>query len=443
MATQASSSPFEAVPPEVFDIILGHLDEPAPSSQKLRYQPTFSVTESSVSRPPIKSLSLTSSGLRNAVLCKLFRHARQLVRAIERGSDGQREGPSLDWPDTLFSQFVSFIRQAGLQGLVQSFTLVIEEDVEKDYQPERNDIDYSKGHTVYESRWLELSELFDGAFRRLTLVVPPFCLGLLTSLAVDKDVRNEFHMPYHILSLERGDEPSARSEGQSYLNRDSAPACTLPILFTTMPWTSLLLNEGSFLRRYTEPSGVHGARHPSITYPLLQLLGLVDPRLASYKRSPILPNLHSLAYVSIYPPVGYITVFLDLVNYLPSLRKFFFQTMPLSDLLPDPMQRLVVDFEKLMMHLRISFHEILYRFLGDQDHAVFYRNGNLKTIECGNPEERRAAGTSETVWEMFVPVETGQTLHEYFRTFGWEFKDGDVHGGMLVRMKKKAAIAHN
>ena len=428
MAVRVSDSRLENVPTEIFDLILSYLDDPPPSFRKLLHQPTSNITESSVPWSPIKSLSLTSRGLREAVLAKLFRHARQLVPATERNSQSKSGDISLDWSEKL-SDFVSFIRHAGLHQDIQSFTLVIEEDSEKDHAPQEEDADYSRERAIYESRWRDLFQLLGQGLRRLTLVAPPYCLGLLTSLSVKRDVLNEFHMEYHILSFDRGDHSSAPVEHQIDLVKAPEPACMLPTLFTIVPWESLLLNEGSFLRRYSELSGVDGAHPPSIIYSLLELLDPLDPMSKRYKDAPIMTSLHSLAYISVYPPISYFEDFLNIVDFLPSMRRFFFQTSPLTELIPDPNQRSIVDFSVLVLHLRLAVNHIFHRLIVGHDRGTPHRNKNLDTIECGNPEE--GLGT-------VLPMEMGPTLSEYLTKLGWELQKGGSPGGRLVRIKKKA-----
>jgi len=137
-----------------------------------------------------------------------------------------------------------------------------------------------ENHEV-QNRWEDIFRIVNP--KHLTIVYAPPLLGILARLSVRVDVHREFRMPYCILSLILlFQKPFGAST--------KTPPPLTPTLLSHRPWTSLLLNKGSFLRAYASPDG-----HSTLMYPsslLSALTSLPSPALA--------PFIYSPTYIAIF-----------------------------------------------------------------------------------------------------------------------------------------------
>jgi hypothetical protein len=328
-----------SLPAELLDKIFGFLDQPAPSVAVLEDQPQLEITFSNTA--DLKSISCVSSRWRQAVIQPLFRHTRLIFRSDNRDF-------TTGWPAE-YQSFLAFVRSNDLGPSVQSFTLEVEESPDLDHDDE-----------IYSSEpipnpWQDFFAALDPL--RLTIIAPPPVLGLLTAIPVTVDVRPRFHMPYHILSLSRAPPPN-----QKPLSSDTATP--LPTIFSFRSWDLLLLNEGSFIRAYSDPSYPHNA---------------IDPpsMLSSLAETPgILPaSIHLLVYVAIFPPSMHV---IQLQNSFPHLRRLTIRFMPHHDILPDPGQMGGADLMLMEVERDMAYGGLVRSILD----AGVYRAQNLEEIAC-------------------------------------------------------------
>ena len=311
------------LPVEILNSIFEHLVQPEPSADCLYAQPRFDITESKKSY--LKSASQVCTRWRVLVQPALFRHARLIIR---RNEWDLRDG----WPPGFYA-FLTFLRDRDLARSVETFTLLVGESNESDHD---DTIDYTDS---VRNRWQELLEIIHPS--RLTIVAPPPVLGLLTGIPITVDVRPSFHMPYHILSL-------GRTVPRQNAPPPDHPAPEVPTLLTLRPWESLLLNEGSFLRAYSDP------RYPD-NHIVIEPPSILPAFVAPASALPP-PSLTSLAYVAIYPFIWHVE---HLTYLFPQLRRLYVQIVPQDDVAPDPMMTSRVDWLTLRFSTEESYRRLL------------------------------------------------------------------------------------
>lgn len=146
---------------------------------------------------------------------------------------------------------------------------------------------------------------------------------------------------------------SSSSSSNSSLIR---PAKRIPCeLFTTPPWTALLLNEGSSTRVYKTYEWFH-KRPPSM---LGALLGVEEfPNDVAL----IPPSIVDLSYVGIFPLSRHVD---NLVHNLPPLRRLFVQLVPRNDILQDRKEMEHLDMDDLWMERDVAYERIVPKFFPD------------------------------------------------------------------------------
>jgi hypothetical protein len=237
----------QTIPNEILVHIFGFLDGPHPSTLALLDEPTFEVTQAGVA--DLKAVSLVSKQWRQAILPVLFRHARLVVAK----SAGVR--PALKQE---IQPFIDFTRRGSLYQVITSLTLVVEDKkVERPYR--LNNIG---------TFWEALFDTIDPA--ELLIVAPVEALGALTSCNIYMEDAWAFDSPCHYLRLQRPPvhDNSALSQnialpGESCKGYEakapktrediklSSSSHEYPSLFEIRRWSSLLLNEGSFIKAYS------------------------------------------------------------------------------------------------------------------------------------------------------------------------------------------------
>ena len=314
------------LPTELLDKIFASLSQPAPSASNLRNQPSFEITQSE--NTDLKSVSLVSSRWRQTVLPQLFRHARVILRVENRD-------PTSGWP-AIYQDYLTFIETNELERAIESFTLLVEASP----VPDQDDaVNYSD---QMQNRWHDLLLIVNP--KRLTIAALPPILGLLAALPVPMDSRQELHMPYCILSL--GCSVSSRSPAPSPLNLAQPSTRTL---LSCHPWDSLLLNEGSFLRAYTNTS--YQSTNPPSLLSALALLPLPTT---------LTPTIRSLTYIAIFPFWEHVA---QLHGFLAHLRRLEVQLLPRGDLQPDPWQSGMADTLVLQYHKDLAYSNLLRHML--------------------------------------------------------------------------------
>lgn len=109
-----SISHLEQLPNELLSSIFSYLDSPKPSESVLLDEPTFDLT--AAKSAPLKAFSQVSRRWRTLVIPVLFEHARFIVA----DSKYEKQGLSKQ-----IDPFYSFVKEQGLRNIIASFTLLI------------------------------------------------------------------------------------------------------------------------------------------------------------------------------------------------------------------------------------------------------------------------------------------------------------------------------
>ncbi|MCJ1383578.1 hypothetical protein MMC17_006692 [Xylographa soralifera] len=344
MAAQAAQ-----LPRELLREIFGFLDTQAPSLARLQHQPASDLTDSPTVN--LKSISAVSWKWRQNVLPFLFKHTRVLLRW-----DGDSR-----WTSEI-EAMLKFARRSEIAPTVESLTMVFNSLEEESHlskeQPPPGKVD---------QLWESIFDIISP--QRLTIVAPPEILSYMTSCSISRPVLAHYHIPYQILSLALASptDPAQLSEAK-------------PFLLSIRPWSSLLLNEGSFIRAYS----ICG--YPSIgTNPPSILTDLVGGSRKTNKF--ILPSsIQDFSYVAIFP---FSFHFENLRNLPPHMRRLFIKLMPSGDVLADPWQTAQANVLDMITE-RNSCYEQLLKFVSKPEEAKLHRH--LKVIECGDGDIEPAWG---------------------------------------------------
>lgn len=243
-----SLATMQRIPNELLIHIFSFLDAPRTSILALADEPDFRITHAPVA--DLKAVSLVSTRWRRAILPRLFKHARLIIP--------RSEGFTFI-PKQKLQPFLDFSIQHSLSKVITSFTLVVE-----DGQTVEEGVDTSPAIADF---WETLFDVIDPT--DLLIIVPAVTLGVLTSCHVYMDDAWAFDCPYHYLRLQRpssseqplpdiGEMPdhnlnessSGGVSGSTTNNEVDLPPKSCSPLFAIRPWTSLLLNEGSFVKAY-------------------------------------------------------------------------------------------------------------------------------------------------------------------------------------------------
>ena len=278
LRTADNKPPVELLPNELLANIFEFLDSPKPSSSEsvLHDEPHFNLTKSD--NAPLKAASCVSKRWRRGTIPLLFKHAQLVVD--EKKAPWSRS--TLDW---MIQPFFDFVGDHQLRRIIQSFTFIVHE---KKLANIVNKQEISKGFLPF---WGRLFQVIDP--QELLVVAPVVALGSLTNCRVYESDAWNFDCPCHYLRLQISPKASTRiakaPKEQQMLPKPasedaqaSAPAAPLsPLvkeepeelpkvsLWKIRPWTSLLLNEGSFIRAYAtyefwqrQPPSVSGSSNP-------------------------------------------------------------------------------------------------------------------------------------------------------------------------------------
>lgn len=218
------SAAIQTLPNEILLTIFECLDSPQPSASGLLSEPTFDMTNAE--NADLKTISLISKRWRHIVLPILFKHSRctvQLPKARPRTT-----------PDEDIRPFLRFASHNSLERIIISFVLLVRDEkatntIERVYQSDE-----------VASFWTSLFQTIEPV--DLLIIAPPEALGALTSCHVYLDDKWSFDCPYQYLRLQQ--PPINRAMVTTPIEPAMLP------LFLIRPWSTLLLNEGSFLKAY-------------------------------------------------------------------------------------------------------------------------------------------------------------------------------------------------
>lgn len=350
--------------------IFSFLDSPAPSDERLHDQPhAHMLKEPDLSSQNLKNLSLVSKQWRATVLPLLFRNA---IWYLDQSDLSLVDLEQSSGPHSMIP-LLSFVRDNNLTSYVKTLTLVVvkstrvrstggggvelarpgDSEISPDPFGPLNRAGRERDMVFNENTnwlWNLIFDLLDPL--RFTIIASPRALASLLARMLFLGDAWSFYQSHHVLSLSRSqtkvaspdkeDEvgPTHEEEGpstslapasaaQSSSSSSSSahhPAKRIPCdLFTTRPWTALLLNEGSSTRVYKTYEYYH-RRPPSM---LGALLGAEE-----YPNDePLIPStIRDLSYVGIFPLS---THFNTLVQNLPRIDRLFVQLVPRNDILKD------------------------------------------------------------------------------------------------------------
>ncbi len=338
------------VPREMIDHVMSYvaLDCPPPSDTRLCGRPAADMLDSDIK--DLKAASLVCKQWRASVLPMLFRHVLWRVDYRDLLLAEHEHDPISRFPVT------DFLRDYRLGRAVQSITVFVSDEVSErggnllsaDARL-RLRIDHDEIQLTYPGVangnwiWQMLFDLTDAL--RLTLIAPPAILTTyFLSRALCLGHAWRFQMPFHILSLsrERGaqhavPDESKQEKAPSELDQEDGPDEIPCYLFTIRPWTSLLLNEGSFLPAYTRYD-FHDKCAPTAFDGLLGT-GLFPNDVPLWPAS-----IREMAYVGIFPPVSHMN---RLLTHLPRIDKLYIQLLPIDGLLHDKGAMKNIDLEDL------------------------------------------------------------------------------------------------
>lgn len=248
--------PIELLPNELLSNIFGFLDSPKPSSSEsvLHDEPHFELTKSD--NAPLKAVACVSKRWRRSIIPLLFKHAQFTIKAKEER-----------WPtvDQMIKPFLEFIIGHQLRTIVKSFTFIVHQKAPGDI------IDRQERSFGFSTFWSGLFNAMDP--QELLLVAPAEALGIFTRCRVYMTDAWSFDCPCHYLRLQRGPVSPSRStkvprvqhkppmstsenakpsepELSSFVSAKSESGQRPYTIWDVRPWTSLLLNEGSFIRAY-------------------------------------------------------------------------------------------------------------------------------------------------------------------------------------------------
>ena len=186
--SQTHNASINDLPLELWGQIVKYLDAPCPSTARLRQQPVFEVTQSNVTA--LKSVSCVSPTLRAVALRVLFRHARLMVPGASEVANC-----------TELAAFLDFVLRHDLTTAIKSLTLLSNGGDGPHHQVRE---DSPKGWYDY---WATLLDVVDPLC--ITIVAPPPVLASMASCSICTNWMQDFHMPCHVLSLNRSPTESA------------------------------------------------------------------------------------------------------------------------------------------------------------------------------------------------------------------------------------------
>jgi hypothetical protein len=440
-----------ALPNEVLSYIFGYLDTPAPSISTLREEPVFELTNAEVAN--LKTVSLVSKRWRGAILPLLFKHSRFIITEPTAS-----RLPLLE----AIRPFLDFFRDNSLNKATTSLVLLVGD------KKVGNRSDYNRRSDCFEAFWETIFKTIDPT--ELLIVAHPEALGALTSCSVFLSDAWCFDSPYHYLRLQRSpllnlisieetggvDEAlkpgQIRRDGQSEIQPESSSldsnlnntqdplsrpidinprilrvssqaaksssiSCVsldreiTPVkssaLFHIRPWSSLLLNEGSFIKAYSTyefwlrqpPSVSRICEFKDGALTVLQILpDLVGESEMdeSPQQALISRTIRDFSYIGIFPMVSH---FSALTKNLPRLDNLYVQLVPKNNILNNPKKMTQVEAGDLWLE-RNSCYAILMRELFNAPPLMNFKY--LQVFESGDAADEEAVRSNPILNYYFI-----------------------------------------
>lgn len=438
-AAAAATCTIDSLPAELLAHVFVFLDEHAPSNLRLHDQPHADMLRArrDAHAQHLKTVSVVSRQWRAAVLPLLFRNAVWYLDRLDLVRVEQAKCPSA-------IPLLPFVRDNGLAPYVKSLTLVVASatpagtgDVglyrrgdasgHYGYSPEplspspspspspsshrgQRDITFNQ-----DTSWL-WRLLFEAVSPvRFTIIASPRMLASLLARMLFLGDEWIFNQTHHILSLSRDQQrtataathmprspsfsfhpcshpPSLPFSSLSSISSSTTNTTTNPlarpitprvpcVLFTLLPWTSVLLNEGSSTPVYKTYEYFH-RRPPS-------LLGALLGAEAYPNDAALVPTtVRALSYVGIFPLADHV---LTLVQYLPRIERLFVQLVPRNDILKDRRQMKGLDMDDLWAERDSAYAHIVSRLC----RSTTLQPGNwryLREFESGDVADDEAWG---------------------------------------------------
>ncbi|MCJ1414661.1 hypothetical protein MMC32_000988 [Xylographa parallela] len=178
--------------------------------------------------------------------------------------------------------------------------------------------------------------------------------------------------------------------------------CHKHALFNIRPWSSLLLNEGSFLRAYSLPdAGRRWRAPPSI---LCDLVGAEAP----HPKTLIPSTVRTLSYIAVFPFEGH---FAHLIENFPHLNRLYLQFIPINELTPDYRQRSLVDVIALTVQRDFCYDDLLSKLL---QHTLPTKYRLLEEVEIG-------AAATDPSWSAVVEKRIEDAIAD--RRLDWRMEE--------------------
>lgn len=375
---QTSSATFESLPQELINHIVTFLDSPSAVPPRIHDKPRFHITASNTI--DLKNVALVDWRLRRAALPLLFRHSRILVDDV------------WNWSASLPASFEKLMRFLGTHQLeLHVETLVFGCGYQGDSRTlSRWDIE------TLANVWKRSLETLN--IRELTIIAKPEVLGALTGCLTESDDSWVFEMDYHMLRLccspagNRDDPSVPRTTARMESNKGWAATPDEDprrYIFRAKPWTSMLLNEGSFIKAFRTYEYYH--KVPSSILPTIlgHSTGIEEDDGVTYPHNLFPPTLREFGYVAVFPTQ---THFQSLTTRLPPVDKLFVQLTPTDDVLKDKMEMAKIDMRDLWME-RNHCYSMIMRELYDVPPGGNFKH--LGIFESGDAADRDA-------WDMAV-----------------------------------------
>ncbi|KAI9715341.1 MAG: hypothetical protein M1812_005986 [Candelaria pacifica] len=310
----------DALPNELLDNILSFLDKPPPSITFEYHDPEKVVSPHTSS--DLKVLSVISHKWRCLTLSRLFKYVRLHLNTLHSFLDlallhtTKRHRENLVCDD-LSRPLIEFLETNSLQHHV--FNLLIdtgslsgnEIDVQEQWETWKQEDPLEE--FPYTAR-LCVRLLWRFSFPSLgtpsiTMVAPPRSLAFLAGSKFRSRDDWAFDMPFHSIRFER--EPASSVDAMPQTHEG------LSKLINAQPWTSLSLNEGSFIKAYSTYE--YFVKTPA------SILDNIPKRLEEHD---IRSTLTSLTYTAIFPFSNHVNRVLRLAKACPRLEYLRMQLAP-------------------------------------------------------------------------------------------------------------------
>lgn len=262
--------PLIDLPNELFDHILGFLDQECPSELNWHQRPDLNLTKSS--RKDLKNLSMASKSTRVLTLKRLFAHV-----CLD-----PNQSPA----------FLAFLDRHVLNQHVKSI-------VARMTEPCRLIL-----HPLWWARLL--NEIPAVTF---TIICPPYVFAEFASTSIVDVDGWAYNMPFHIIRFRQTKLAAMR---HTSFNDDHD-------LFSARPWTEFSINEGSCLKVYSQYE-YFLRRTPSLMNAVL--------RCPSPGMGVMLAKLETFTYTSIFPSYNHVDDVLKSIRKMLNLKRLGFRLCP-------------------------------------------------------------------------------------------------------------------